>query len=597
MKKISMLFVRRVLIDQSGQTLPVAAAIMTALLGVGGLTIDAGHAYVYRGELQNSSNAAALAAAGVVYNTSSTDNAITFANNYASGSKTNQNYDPKLGTVNTSVIPKCLNVLMPPGTKCVQGTTPPNAVQVQQTGTIGTYFMALFGFKTLTITATATASMMGVAQPWNVAIIEDATGSMATADSNCGGISEFQCALNGIQALLAATNPCPPGSSTCTPATANFRVAQFTFPNIITADLPSANACSGQTYTTPLPYQVYTLPVPGLTGYTPLSYKENGTTWTASYEVTYGASDADANGFVSDYYQPTNTSKGGLNPNSSIVQAVGYGGSGSGNKAGCMTTAPGGIALNGATGTGNSNSTVNTVNVGEGITYYASAIYAAQSALVAERNAHPGSQNAIILLSDGQANTQWIYFPQGSLSQTPSANTSTPSTIATISASSGYDTLKSTPNKSAKVASALSTPNLEASGTISGLYPDFLDECQQAITAAQAATAAGTRVYAVAYGAEQTGCASGSKADDYTDVTLVATGANAPFTLSQLTPCVTMENIASSLEYFYSDYLQSGSSVSTSCVDNSHTVTSLPMIFQSIAATFTTPRLIPNSST
>ena len=28
-------------------------------------------------------------------------------------------------------------------------------------------------------------------------------------------------------------------------------------------------------------------------------------TFTATYEVTLGASDADANGFVSDYYDPT----------------------------------------------------------------------------------------------------------------------------------------------------------------------------------------------------------------------------------------------------------------------------------------------------
>jgi len=34
---------------------------------MGGLVIDVGHAYVVRGQLQNSANAAALAAAGYVY--------------------------------------------------------------------------------------------------------------------------------------------------------------------------------------------------------------------------------------------------------------------------------------------------------------------------------------------------------------------------------------------------------------------------------------------------------------------------------------------------------------------------------------------------
>jgi hypothetical protein len=80
-----------------------------------------------------------------------------------------------------------------------------------------------------------------------------------------------------------------------------------------------------------------------------------------------------------------------------------------------------------------------------------------------------------------------------------------------------------------------------------------------------------------------------------TDTTLVATGANQPFTLSSLTPCVTMENMASSLSTFYSDYQQSGSS--SSCEDAAHSTISLQDIFQAIATTFTTPRLLPNNAT
>ena len=57
--------------DQTGQTLPFVALAMTGLLGMGGLVIDVGHAYVVHGELQNSANAAALAAAGYVYSSQS----------------------------------------------------------------------------------------------------------------------------------------------------------------------------------------------------------------------------------------------------------------------------------------------------------------------------------------------------------------------------------------------------------------------------------------------------------------------------------------------------------------------------------------------
>ncbi len=182
---------------------------------------------------------------------------------------------------------------------------------------------------------------------------------------------------------------------------------------------------------------------------------------------------------------------------------------------------------------------------------------------MAEQAANPGSQNAIIFLSDGQANLVSAYFAPGT------------SPASSISPNLGYQTLTGT-----------------------GLYPDSKDECQQAIMAAQAATAAGTTVYGVAYGSEQTGCATAASGGGaYTDTTLVATGKNAPFTLSNLSPCVTIENIASSFSTFYSDYKQSGTSVDLSCVDNSHTVSSLNGIFYSIGATFTNPRLLPNNAT
>ena len=80
----------------------------------------------------------------------------------------------------------CLNALQPSGTTCPTTNPPPNAVKVTESTTLNTYFMRLFGYKQLSVAATATASMQGQAQPWNVAIIIDATGSMSTNDTNCG---------------------------------------------------------------------------------------------------------------------------------------------------------------------------------------------------------------------------------------------------------------------------------------------------------------------------------------------------------------------------------------------------------------------------
>ena len=594
-------FVRSAFTAQSGQTLPFVAVALTCLLGMCGLVFDLGHAYVIRARLQNSANAAALAAAGYVYTSdSSSVNTTSMADEYSAGTGDENVYDG--GTVSTQVSTKCLNMLMPPGSTCTTGSVP-NAVVVTNSATVNTVFMGMFGVKTLKVGATATASMQGTPQPWNVVVIVDASGSMANTDSNCSGVSQFQCALNGVQTLLSTDNPCPPGVSSCSPSNASIRMALFSFPNIMTAPtnyLPIANACSTMSYSgIALPYNVNTLPPVGASSYTPVSYREwNGSyTWSASYEITYGASDADANGFVSDYYAPSSTSTGGLNASSSIVKAVGYGGNGSGSKVGCLPIAPANIALNGITGTATSTSKVNTAAVGEGITDYAPVFYAAQAALTAEANLHPGSKNAIVILGDGAMNTQWFYFPQGSIWQWPSTNTVAPSTLAP--GSQGYDTLNTTPNLNALTASYLSSPTQEATGTISGVYPDFLDECQQSIVASQYAQSQGTTVYSVAYGAgsgNQSGCGSGgAHADDYNDVTLVAQGNNVAFTLSSLTPCVTMENIASSLDTFYSDYSQSGSG--SNCYDNAHKVTALQDIFSAIATKFVAPRLLPNNAT
>lgn len=538
MKTISKSLLRRALTDQRGQVLPWIALGMIGMLGMGGLSVDVGRAYVAHAQLQNYANAAVLAAAGMVYNTSSTNNASTIANQY-SASTGNKNVNGALGTVTTTVSTICLNILEPQGSSC-GSSGQANAVRVVERGTVPTTFMKLFGKSQLNVAATATASMQGQAQPWNVAIILDATGSMSTTDYNCGNVTEFQCALNGIKGMLASTNPCKTGSISCSNADANFHVALFGFPAVSTDTVSKENACSS--YSTPA-FQIYTLPKENATSYTPLTYQQTVTdryghtttqSFTGTYQVTLGASDADVNGFVSNYYDPTQST--GLNPNSSIVKAItkcmrpiSQAGSGTGGLQGAYTG---------------------------GITYYASIMYAAQSALVAEAKLNPGTNNAIIFLSDGQANLV------ASTGDFPTDFTANPST-------SGYNTLTST-----------------------GYYPSAKNECQQAIIAAQAAATAGTSVYSVAYGSQQTGCYSGS---GNTDTSLIATGKNAPFSISQLTPCVTMENIASSLNNFYSDYNQSGSG--STCQDDSHTVTSLSDIFLSIAASFTQPRLIPNTAT
>jgi hypothetical protein len=505
--------VRKVLKDERGQVLPIVALLVTAMLGMAGLVTDVGHAYVIRGELQNSANAAALAASGFVYDSSTTSvNTTSMANQYNATSG-GDNTVPNLGTVNTLVQTRCVNVLMPTGQTC-SSSSAANAVVVTNSTTVKTLFMALFGVKTLSVSATATASMQGNAQLWNVAIILDGTESMVSnTDSNCipgssASLTRLQCALDGIQTFLGTTNPCPPGDTTCA-TNGKLLVSLFVFPNITTGTVADDYGCNGTIPT----HEPYTLPVTSATSYTPLTYTtgsgRSASSWTATYQAVP---------FGSDYW-----SSGGISTTSDLAKAVG-------GVSGCRS--------------------LNT-DGGEG-TYYAGAIYAAQAALVAAKG-NSTSNNAIILLSDGEASAS-------------------PSQLAPPASTTGNGL------------SAL---------TSNGVYPSAVDECQQAIVAAQQATLAGTRVYAVAYGSESSGCTTASGGTDSALVTFPST-LNASFTAKTLTPCITMENIASSLQYFYSDANQSGSN--STCQDNAHTVSYLSQIFQAISGDFTTPRLIPSNA-
>jgi hypothetical protein len=104
-------------------------------------------------------------------------------------------------------------------------------------------------------------------------------------------------------------------------------------------------------------------------------------------------------------------------------------------------------------------------------------------------------------------------------------------------------------------------------------YPST-QECQQAVRSAQNAAAAGTIVYSVAYGAEASGCPTDTN--------------------PTITPCETMQQIASSPENFFSDYTATGGA--SSCVSAARPTSSLNEIFNEIAQDLTVARLLPNNT-
>jgi uncharacterized membrane protein len=152
--------------SQRGQIPSLVALGTVVFLGIAGVTADVGRAYVVRRHLQSSANAAALSAVGSAYNISSADGAGTVAHRYAASSG-NLNASFSLGTVTVTVTAKCLNLLMPDKMGCPAAAA--NAVQVKETVSVPTHTMQLFGVKTLTVGATATAGVsQNVTNPWLV---------------------------------------------------------------------------------------------------------------------------------------------------------------------------------------------------------------------------------------------------------------------------------------------------------------------------------------------------------------------------------------------------------------------------------------------
>ena len=598
MKMISLSFVRRLLFDEHGQTMMWVTASFVGMVGLSGLTLDVGRAYLVKSQVQSVVDGAALAGVSGISSGTAASLVSTFengANQTSWGIGTAPNANAPSATL------RCVTAVMPNGQSCSGNLV--NAITVTETVNVPMFFMKIFRVPSLPVKATATATP-AEARPWIVEIILDTTPSMSDSDSNCTGANTAEeCALNGIQGMLGKLNPCPPGSSSCTDTNANIRFGLRSFPNISISDAQYNYCNTGtvkyQLYSNPVPPQVVwsTTPVPGYpnvyapevtpASYTPIKYGSGTSAVTLTYQSTYGASDMDTNGFYINFFSATDAS--GLNPSSTLVKAIGR----NADKVNPCLQQPS--------------------VPHSGVTSFAQAIYAAETALMAEQAAYPVVNNlptrtAIVFLSDGQANAlAQDYYPDG-----------------TAVTSNGMNVSGST-----KLNSNLTIPT--------GLYPSGIDACQQAITAAHLAASFGTRVYTVAYGAENGGClyysngvgkftstvkqgsggstntGEGSEIDQTSGSPLVSSGSplivsgnlNVPMTsITDVVPCNTIKNMASDMAYFYSDANQeigTGTSgidgVNTNCTSPTHTsLTSLNDIFQDIYGSLTAARLIPNNS-
>jgi hypothetical protein len=523
MKVYRKFFLRRALTEQQGQVLPWVALMMGLFLGFGAFVLDVSHAYFCYHELQASTDAAALAAAQSL--NSSNPSAVASAWGGVTGGLNSYASLSNGGSNSVSIVPgypkyACLDSSITKAS-CV-GPKDANAIQVAQQAIVPTFFAKVFGINQMTMSTTSSAAIVGAKnEPTNIAILLDTTASMQSVDSNClvnGKSAErIVCAESGVATMLTDLTPC---NTALGCGSISNEVAANALDQVAIFTFPNVTVGTASSDYDCSSSTNPTIPVYSFPTIGGSTYAPSGSS-TATYQVTP---------FLSDY----NTTTAGVTSlvtSSDTVLTTGSGKNSSG------TTCPGMQAPG-----------------GDG-TYYAGAIYAVQAALTAQAasevaaNSEVTPINIMVILSDGEANA---------------------------------DSSKMATKTTGGVTVNANNPWPSGGGATSSVtnYPSALDQCQQAVAAANYAKGQGTYIYTIAYGSESSGCTTDS------------TGPQ-----TNITPCNVMSEMASpnsgKTVYFYSDYNQSGSS--SSCVSSGSSITNIGSIFQAIVTGLLQVRLIPNS--
>ena len=552
MKRILSRQIRKLLRSERGQSVVMVAITVTAILTMAVSSAEVGHVYYAYRQLVSSTNAATLAGAQAMSDALiSTSSSGAYTAEVTGAVKQYSSVSGQLNASNfltndtiatqtlycsstMSKAPFYVVCQTPPGS-----TTGYNAITVTQTAKVNLWFGGLIGMSSMNLSATASAAMKGGSDlPYNLAVIMDTTASMQDTipgDKDCT-TSQISCAVQGLEVMLENMDPCAQ-DTTCSAGTPYVDdVALFVFPAPSTAF--SANEYNSQYCGLGAPSVPY-----NFVNVTP------GTNQNLAMEST--GADAGAYEIIpfNDTYKTSNTSN--LAVASALAEAVGYSGSG------CTgLSAPGGQG-----------------------TYYAQVIYTAQAALLQQqKTANNGSQNVMIILSDGDATACAI-----------GANTA-----AGGCATKGQIVAENNPNCGSTGGSCLNgtgTATSNPTGYESPNYPSALGECGQAVQAAQLATAAGTQVYTIGFGSETSGCTSD---ETYTTTAGSTDGAEAwPSGPYPRTPCNAIAAMASNVNTFYSDN-SGGCPALTPANAN---FTSLADIFQAILTGLGKPRIIPNGTT
>jgi Flp pilus assembly protein TadG len=210
--------------DERGQVIVfvvIAFVVLTAMVGV---VIDIGYAYRTQRNLQATADAAALAGAQQLPDSTS---ATAVATQYGASASGNN----KVGNVpvTESISTSCITT--------IPGCSPVNSVSVSEAATVPTFFSKVLGFTSFKIKVKATACSPCGSRPVDVMLVLDRTGSMCqdSTGANDPACTDLNNAKDGIRTFLSFFDPnlawvglavLPPATSVSgrcnTPATSNY---------------------------------------------------------------------------------------------------------------------------------------------------------------------------------------------------------------------------------------------------------------------------------------------------------------------------------------------------------------------------------------
>ena len=175
-----------------------AAIAMVVLIAMVGFAVDVGHAYLVQRQLQSGVDAAALAGAQELPDPT----LVTASANAYSASPTKRNALTSNNNATTTVTLKCVTTVV----GCSTTFNTKNAVQVDGTSVVPTYFARVLGINSFTVHATATACSPCSAKPLDIMVVLDRTGSMCDVSSN-GVCRDLTNAVTGVKVFLGFMDP------------------------------------------------------------------------------------------------------------------------------------------------------------------------------------------------------------------------------------------------------------------------------------------------------------------------------------------------------------------------------------------------------